>query len=171
MAISITYIISQVLVIVYYLIYSFTFNMKSKSKILYTGIVATILSAISYLLLGAYTGVAMCFVAVIRNIWFNKSKTKINLFVILFITILCSIFTYQNLFSLLNVLATIVYTYSLWQTSTKKYKLLGIFVNIFMIIYDISIKSIMGVIFMIIAFISSIIGYIKDNKEKENLYE
>ena len=164
MDVSITYIISQVLVVIYYSIYSFTFSMESKSKILYIGIVATIISAISYLLLGAYTGVAMCFVAIIRNIWFNKSKTNINLITILIITIFCSIFTYQNVFSLLNVLATIIYTYSLWQTSTKKYKLLGIFVNLFMIIYDLSIKSIMGVIFMLLAFISSIIGYIKDNK-------
>ena len=102
MMISIAYIISQVLVVVYYLIYSFTFNMKSKKKILYVGIVATILSAISYLLLRAYTGVAMCFVAIVRNIWFNKSKTKFNLIAILLLTILCSVFTYQNIFSFLG---------------------------------------------------------------------
>ena len=161
MELSVTYILSQLLVIVYYIIYSSTFHMKSKSKILYTGIVATILSAISYLLLGAYTGVAMSFVAVVRNICFHKSKSRFCFIAILFLTMLCSIFTYQNLFSLLNIIATIIYTYSLWQTSTKKYKLLGIFVNLLMIIYDFSIKSIMGVIFMIIAFISSLIGYIK----------
>ena len=167
MELSITYVMSQILVVIYYIIYSFTFNMKSKKKILFTGIVATVLSAISYLLLNAYTGIAMCFVAIIRNIWFDKSKNKFNLITILLITIAGSILTYQNIFSLLNVLATIIYTYSLWQVSTKKYKLLGIFVNFLMIIYDFSINSIMGVIFMFIAFISSVMGYIKECKGSE----
>ena len=68
------------------------------------------------------------------------------------------------MFSLLNGLATMIYTYSLWQNSTKIYKLLGIPVNFIIIIYDISIKSIMGVIFMVIAFISAIVGYYKEKK-------
>ena len=164
MNLSITYIISQILVVIYYLTYTYTFNLKSKKKILYIGIIATIISAISYLLLKAYTGMLMCFIAIIRNIWFNESKNKCNLLIILLITIIGSIFTYQGIFSLLSVIATIIYTYSLWQTSTKKYKLLGIFVNLFMIIYNCSIKSFMGVICMFIALISSIVGYTKDQE-------
>ena len=166
MELTFTYIASQILIVVYYLIYSFTFGMKSKSKILYTSIIATIICAISYLLLNAYTGIAMCFVAIIRNIWFSKSKTKFNLIAISLIIVICSIFTYQTPFSLLNGLATMIYTYSLWQGSTKKYKLLGIPVNFIIIIYDISIKSVMGVIFMVIAFISSIVGYYKEKRLK-----
>lgn len=162
MELTFTYVASQVLIVIYYLVYSFTFSMKNKSKILFTSIIATLISAISYFLLNAYTGIAMCFVAIIRNIWFSKSKTKFSLMAILLIIVICSIFTYQNMFSPLNSLATMIYTYSLWQDSTKTYKLLGISVNFIIIIYDISIKSIMGVIFMVIAFISSIIGYYKE---------
>jgi len=106
----------------------------------------------------------MCFIAIIRNIWFNKSKSKFNLITILFITIVCSILTYKNVFSLFSVLATIIYTYSLWKVSTTKYKLLGIFVNLLMIIYNLSIKSIMGVALLFIAFIISIMGFIKECK-------
>ena len=169
MKLTITYIISQVLVVIYYLVYSSTFNMKSKRKILYTGIIAMFIGAISYLLLNAYTGVAMCIIAVMRNIWFNKSKTKLNLIIIILIILFSSIFTYQTPFSILNSLATLIYTYSLWQTSTKKYKYLGIFVNLLLIIYDLSIKSILGAIFMTIAFISSVIGYVKENNKNERL--
>lgn len=56
MTISLTYILSQLLVIIYYLIYSYTFNLKDSNKILIYGIVATIISSISYALLNAYTG-------------------------------------------------------------------------------------------------------------------
>lgn len=165
MELSITYIFSQVLVVLYYLIYSSTFHLKEKTKILLVGTVATLLSALSYFLLHAYTGIAMCLVAIIRNIWFSKSKDKKSLIIIYLITLLLSIFSYQNIFSILNILATIIYTYSLWQESTKNYKLLGIIVNALMIIYDAYIQSIMGVIFMIISFISSITGYYKEARK------
>ena len=95
------YIISQILVVIYYLVYATTFNLKDKTKILEIGILATIISAISYLLLGAYTGIAMCIVSIIRNIWFNKSKNNISLITIFVIMILLSIISYQNIFSLL----------------------------------------------------------------------
>ena len=169
MELTVAYIFSQILVVLYYLIYSGTFHLKEKNKILLLGSFATILSAVSYFLLQAYTGIAMCLVAIIRNIWFSKSKSKKSLTIIYLITILLSVFSYQNIFSILNILATIIYTYSLWQESTKSYKLLGIIVNGLMIVYDTYIKSIMGVFFMIISFISSIIGYYKEsNKKQEN---
>ena len=91
MDLSITYISSQILVVIYYLIYSGTFQLKEKNKILFFGIFATLLSALSYFLLQAYTGIAMCFVAIIRNIWFSKTKSKKSLIIIYLITLLLSI--------------------------------------------------------------------------------
>ena len=168
MDISFTYILSQILVIVYYLIYSSTFHFKDSKKILIFGIIATVISSISYLLLNAYTGMAMCFVAIIRNLLFSKEKNNsFNLFLIFLLTIAASIFTYNSYFCLFNIIATLIYTYALWQKNTRIYKLLGIIVNALMIVYNIYIKSILGVVLISIAFISSIIGYLKENKEKK----
>lgn len=124
-------------------------------------------SAISYILLGAYTGMAMCFVAIIRNLIFSNKKTNnkvIYLILINILIVLLSMLTYSNIFSLLNVLATIIYTYALWKNNTKKYKLIGITVNILMVGYNISIKSIFGAIFMSISLISSIVGYFREKR-------
>ena len=55
------------------------------------------INGLSYLLLQAYTGIAMCFVAIIRNIWFSNSKSKKSLIIIYLITLLLSIFSYQNI--------------------------------------------------------------------------
>ena len=168
MELSLPYIISQILVIIYYLIYSWTFHLKDSNKILIFGIVATIISSISYILLNAYTGMAMCFVAIIRNLLFAKSKKNIlNLVLIFIVTLIASIFTFDSYFCLFNIIATIIYTYALWQKNTKTYKLLGIIVNGLMIIYDIYIKSVFGVILISIAFISSIVGFSKENKYSE----
>ena len=169
MSISLTYILSQILVIIYYLIYSCTFHFKDSKKILVIGIIATIISSISYLLLNAYTGMAMCFVAIIRNLLFTKDKnSNLNLILIFLLTIIASMFTFNSYFCLFNIIATLIYTYALWQKNTKIYKLLGIVVNALMIVYNIYIKSILGVILISIAFISSIIGYLKENKYNES---
>lgn len=169
MDLSIPYIFSQILVVLYYLIYSVTFHLKEKNKILSWGIFATILSGMSYFLLQAYTGIAMCLVAIIRNIWFSQSKSKKNLIIIYLITLILSIYSFQNIFSMFNILATFIYTYSLWQENTKKYKILGIIVNVLMIVYDTYIKSILGVFFMIVSLISSIIGYYKECNKKQEI--
>ena len=165
MSLTIPYILSQILVIIYYLIYSYTFHLKDSNKILISGIIAAIISSISYILLNAYTGMAMCFVAIIRNLLFKKDKKSIfYLLFILLLTIIASIFTFNSYFCLFNILATLIYTYALWQTNTKTYKLLGIIVNGLMIVYDIYIQSILGVILISVAFISSLIGFIKESK-------
>lgn len=165
MELSLQYIASQILVILYYLMYSMTFHLKDANKILIIGIVATIISAISYVLLDAYTGMAMCFVAIVRNILFSKDKkNSLTLTLIFILTIVASAFTFDSYFCLFNILATLIYTYALWQKNTKTYKLLGIIVNGLMIIYDIYIKSVFGVILISIAFISSIVGFLRENK-------
>lgn len=167
MELSFSYVISQVLVIIYYIIYSSTYHLKNNNKILKYGIIATIISAISYIFLDAYTGMAMCVVAIIRNLLFTKDKkSTTNLIIIITLTIICSIFTFNSYFCLFNIVATIIYTYALWQKNTKIYKLLGIIVNGLMIIYDVYIKSIFGVILITISFISSIIGYLREIRNK-----
>lgn len=165
MNLTISYILSQILVIIYYLIYSYTFHLKDSNKILIFGIIATIISGISYILLNAYTGMAMCFIAIIRNLLFKKDKkSKLYLIMILILTVVVSIFTFNSYFCLFNILATLIYTYALWQSNTKIYKLLGIIVNGLMIVYDIYIQSILGVFLIGVAFISSLIGFVKENK-------
>lgn len=164
MNLTVTYILSQFLVVVYYLIYSYTFHLKESNKILIFGIMATIISSISYLLLNAYTGMAMCFIAIIRNLLFKKDKRSVwYLILILLLTIIASVFTFDSYFCLFNIVATLIYTYALWQVNVKVYKLLGIIVNGFMIVYNISIQSILGVILISVAFISSLLGYFKEN--------
>lgn len=164
MSLTVPYILSQILVIVYYLIYSYTFHLKDSNKILILGIIATIISSLSYMLLSAYTGMIMCFIAIIRNLLFKKDKESTSaLIIIIILTIIGSIFTFDSYFSLFNVIATLIYTYALWQKDSKIYKLLGVIVNGLMTIYNIYIKSILGVILISIAFISSILGYSKEN--------
>ena len=133
-----TYIISQVFTVLMYILLATTYYVKDRKKVLVVNFLATISIAIAYILLNAWSGFAMCIVGIIRNIIFildenkngkreNINKIDIIILVVLYsISIISAIFTYDKIFSLLSVAATMLYTYSVWQKNVAIYKLLGI---------------------------------------------
>ena len=174
---SATYILSQVFTIITYALLSFTYYTKDRRKVLYLSFLSLVANGIAYILLSAWTGFAMCVVALIRNIIFlvdekkNGKREKINkvdiaILVILYvITIISTVFTYEGFLSLLSVFATCLYTFSVWQKKTNIYKLLGIPVGILWILYNIYIMSIFGIILETILLICSTAGYLLEIKK------
>lgn len=178
-----TYIISQVFVILDYGLLALSYYGKSRKSVLIMSFLAVVANTIAYILLNAYTGVAMCIVAIIRNIIFliderknGKSdkiyKKDIVILIILFaISIISSIFTYNGFYSLLVVFGTMIYTYSVWQKKISVYKILGIPTEFLFVLYNIYIKSIFGVIAETILMICSIIGYVLEIKRNRSIKE
>lgn len=174
---TVPYILSQVFIIISYVLLIITYQLNNRKKILICNFVAMIATGISYIFLSAYSGLAMTFVAIIRNIIFiidekkngktdkNSTKDYIILTILYIISIIFGIFTYNGILSMMSVVATMLYTYSVWQKDTKIYKILGIFVELIWIIYNIYIFSIFGIILEVVLAISAIIGYIKENKK------
>jgi len=167
------YIISQIFIIINYLICIINYQQKKRKTILILNIISTIATAISYMFLGAYSGLAMTIIAAMRNIMFlinekmKKSQKReiLTLAIIYIATIYLASLTYTGIFSMMTVAATVIYTYSVWQKNTKIYKFLGIPVGIAAIIYNIYMLSIFGIIFETLITISAILGYAKDNKK------
>lgn len=178
---TVTYILSQVFIIINYIFLISTYQSKSRKNILILNFCSLIASGLSYLCLSAYSGAAMIMIAIIRNIIFivdeekngkkdkNSTKDYIILAILYIISIIFAIITYNGILSMMAVASTMLYTYSIWQKSTKVYKILGVLVAIMSIIYNIYILSIFGVLLEVILEISSIIGFIKENKESKNL--
>ncbi len=156
-----TYILSQIFVVISYIFLINTYQVKkSKKLILVLNIVACTFSALGFFFLKAYIGCAMSMIAVLRNILFaNKNLNKNDsLILIMVIMILLSLYTYENIFSLLPVMATLIYTISIWQDSNKLYKIIGIPVEICWLSYHIYIQSLFGIILESFLFVSVIIG-------------
>lgn len=65
-----TYILSQISIIIYYTLLATTYYAKNRNKVLVLNFLAIISEGMSYIFLGAWTGLAMCIVALIRNIIF-----------------------------------------------------------------------------------------------------
>ena len=180
MELTITYILSQIFIIINYVFLGISYHSKDYKKILFLNMFALIFACLSYICLKAYTGLVMEMVAILRNILFiinekknGKSKdiTKNEIYMLLFIyliTFILTIFTYNDFLSLMSVIATIIYTYSIWQRNTRVYKILGIPVSLIWIIYNIYIRSIFGIILEIFLVVVEIIGVIRERVDNND---
>lgn len=174
-----SYILSQVFTILMYGLLAITYYLKDRKTILVISFLSIVANAIAYVLLNAYSGLAMCMIALVRNVIFivdekkngkqDKIRTKdiMILGVLYVIAIISAIFTYDGVFSLLSVFATMLYTYSVWQKKVGIYKFCGIPVGILWVLYNVYVKSIFGVILETVLLVNSIIGY-KMEKNRKN---
>jgi len=177
---SLTYILSQIFTIITYALLALTYYAKDRKKVLGLGFISLIANGLAYIFLNAWTGLAMCVIALVRNIIFlvdekiNGKREKINkidiviLIILYVITIISTIFTYDGFLSLLSVFATMLYSYSVWQKKTNIYKLLGIPIGILWILYNIYVMSLFGIILEGLLLICSITGYIIEIKKKND---
>lgn len=178
MSFDITYILSQVFTIIMYALLALSYYAKDRKKVLILSFLSLIANGVAYILLNAWSGFAMCIIALVRNIIFlvdeskNGKREKINkadiviLVVLYIVAIISAVFTYEGFLSLFSVFATMLYTYSVWQKKTNIYKLLGIPIGILWVFYNIYVKSIFGIILEAILLICSITGYILEVRNK-----
>ena len=179
MEITIKYIISQIFTIIGYGLTTSTYHMQRRKMVLLLNFLSKFSFAIAYVLLGAWSALAMIGVALIRNTVFmidkkeNGKRNDINkkdiimLIIVYVITIISAIYTYEGFYSLLPVFSTLIYTYSIFQKNIKTYRLLGIPTEFCCVVYNFYIKSIFAIIMGIMPLISSIIGYIKEVKKED----
>lgn len=179
MELTIEYILSQIFTVIMYALLALTYYAKERKKVLVLNFAALIANGIAYVFLSAWSGLAMCFIALTRNIIFlidekkngkrdtNNKMDIIILFVLYAISIVSAVFTYEGFLSLFSVFATMLYTYSVWQKKTTVYKLLGIPIGILWITYNSYIGSIFGIVLEGVLLICSITGYVLEMKRNK----
>ncbi|MDR0591348.1 MAG: YgjV family protein [Candidatus Nomurabacteria bacterium] len=163
---NITYIISQIVTVIFYGLFAYSYLLKTQKSILVVGGVAVFLNAIAFILLGGWSGVATCVVALIANLvkykW-PKFGTSLPMLALTFSAIaLLAAFTYDGFLSLMSVFATSLYRYSIWQKKPAVYKLCGLPVGTLWTIYNLYIGSIFGIILEIGLTVFAMVGFIKD---------
>lgn len=176
--IDIIYILSQIFTIAMYGLLVWTYFLKDKRRIVVVSALAIIFNAAAYVLLGAWTGLAMCVVAMLRNLYILWDEKKLGkrekverrdyvfLAMVYLGIILATLLTYEGFLSLLSVFATSIYTYSIWQKSTKVYKLCGIPVGVLWIAYNLYVGSIFGVILEGVLLVAAIAGCVVEARKE-----
>lgn len=176
-----TYITSQVFVSIAYCLLAMTYFINGRHKLLLTMIMSNASMGIGFFLLEGYVGVAMCGIAICRDITsyiisshcLEKDKLKntkldwglLVLWVSLFT--IATFFTQKGFMTLFAYFATLAFTFSIWQKNSFIYRFLGIFVGMLWIIYNVFVKSIAGMTLestLLLFVIAGFISYIKKNK-------
>lgn len=178
------YILSQIFVVLCYLLLGSTYLIKNRSTILIVNMCSLVCNGVSYFLLGAWSGLGVVCIAMLRNaIFIVQQRIKalekyliddiIILIFLMVITVLVGVFTYDTIWSLFSVFASATYTISVWQRNIKVYKILGVLASAFGIVYFVFIHSIFGIILESCMFVTAAVGAIiymlKHKKEDESI--
>jgi len=173
---SIIYVISQIAGFIAFILSLIAYHRKKKSKIFQTMMVANVLDIIHYILLGAYSGCITKVIALVRNeiiIIKEKNKklnNKIVLISLLFIYLVSGVLTYKNIYSILPILAAMIYLYFVWNGNELKVKKCAFYCYFLWLIYNICVFSIAGITSNIVSIISTFIAVYNEkmvNKSKE----
>lgn len=162
------FILIQLIGAIGYLLMSFSFFKKKKKQILFFQIFAYIGFAIHYTLLNAPTGSAcniLGLVAIILLYFFSDDKDKKELLVLLLILILILIafLSYENIFSIFPVAASLLTFSSFLLKDENKIRFIGIITSTCWLVYALIHTSYPGIIFGIVMVISTTIAYIKNH--------
>ena len=158
------YILSQVFVVLAMIFMGVTFLIKNKSKILFFSSLSVLCFALEFLFLGSFTGLIVNLVSVFRGIWFfiNEKKSKSNdwvsLIAISLLLIIAGCFAAKIWLDYFAIVATILYTYSIWQKNIKVYRYLAVIGSVFWIAYNIVYLSILGLICEVALLVFETVG-------------
>lgn len=170
------YVISQILVVISYAFLAFTYLLKERKIILVFSLLSVAINGIAFILLSAWSGFYMLFVAILRNIIFlfrgknsNDKKDYVDWIILICLVVIMlslAIYSYDGIWSMLSVLGTGIYTLSVWQKNPTVYKVLGIPTSLCWIGYNVFVNSIFGIMLESILLLFALYGFVvaKDKK-------
>ena len=148
-----------------------TYQMRTQRSLILVQSTVIVAFCIHYFLIGAYSGMAINAVCLIRNAVYTrrlKTGARGKTVPIIFVLIQCAmcVLTWEAWYSVLVMAGIGIHTYFLSLDDPQRLKK-SIFVTSPMVLaYDVLVCSIGGVIFESVAIISSFIGVMKSRKEK-----
>ena len=167
------FIISQIFSIIATLLLLLSFQQKTHKRIVLMQAVAGLLFGIQYMMLGAYEGMICNYIGAVRSVVYSfrgKSKIVDNIFcpiVFAVIFAISGIVTYQNLFSLLPIIAMFIASFVLWSPKTQQLRALTMPTSAMWLVYNAVSHSYVAVLTEVLNLISIIIGLIRFRNKKD----
>ncbi len=142
---------------------------KDMKNILAGQILANLLTASTYLLLGGFSGAGICIIAIVQSVaMFLYSlkkipphKAVIAVFVVLYIA--CSAFYYQSPPDLFSALAAVCYAFSVVQTKSSLSRLWYLFNPLCWLIYDLFTKAYGNFLLHVVVFASTLLAILRND--------
>ena len=147
-------------------------QLKSMKQILTGQIIANLLSASTYFLLGGLSGAGICFVAIVQSVVmyiYDAKKIKPHLTVVIgFIAayILCSVVYYKSPVDIFSALAAIAFAMSVVQTKPQTSKCWYCLNPFFWLIYDVFNLAFINLVMHLVIFISTLIAIFRERTDE-----
>jgi len=163
------YFVGQCLGIVAIVLGFLTFQMKSREKLVVMQIAVTLSFVLHYLLIGAYSGMALNSVAMIRNIIFyfvGRDKPVPKYLSILFAVLMClmGILSWQAWYSVFAVLGLLINSYCMSFSNPQNIRKSILVTSPMVLVYDCFVLSIGGIVHESVAIVSAAIGIVRARK-------
>lgn len=166
------FILAQIcgFIVLLLMVISVWFN--DNKKIVFISIIANIFATAQYFLLWALTGAIVSIINTIRCLIFylyKRKGLKPNVLVLVLFEIVAVVsgaLSWQNWWSLIPILMTVIYTYGLWQDNTFIIKLATGISGAGWTAYNIISRAYVGAVQSVSQFVSAVIAIVKDRVKK-----
>lgn len=153
-----------------------TYQCKTQKQILFTLSLSGISLCVSYFFLGAYSGMLLNFIGLIRNFIFDAKDKRIFSFrwwpaVLAAVMGFVGILSWQGPASLLVVIALVVYTLFLGAGNAQNLRKCILLTSTLVLLYNLYYKVWGGVLYESVAIFSAIIGLIRFRKKDASAQE
>ncbi len=169
------FILSQIIGLIVSFSAIMSMQMKNVKAILTWQLVCNGLGALSYILLGGFSGCGIYLVAFLQTIVFyifRKTDTKSPTWLaVCFILayLLCSAATYKSPYDIISAVAALTCALSLVQEKPSNYRILMLLNGIIWIIYDLSVGAYTMIISHLVTALSAAVGILRlDLKKTKN---
>jgi hypothetical protein len=175
------YLLSQIAVVACFGFFAFTYFCKRKESKLIFDVISCSFLALSYFLLNAWVGFGAICVEIARDIVYlfiekrhktedTKKKTRLDYYMLAFwlsALVFVTFFTQEGWLTWFGMASSFLFTISISQKSDLVYKIMGGFIAIVAIVYNVLILSIFGIIMESFILLCAIIGLCKSRKIKK----
>lgn len=147
-------------------LFFYSYQRTQKSKIMIIQTVATALSCVQYLLIGATSGFALNVVCIIRNFafFYREKNNKTDLVTPIFFSVamaVVSCFSWEGIHSLLITLGLVVNTFCMGVFDAKRFRKTILISSTLILAYNFFALSYSGMLSESISLISVVIGIIR----------
>lgn len=168
-----SFILAQICGLIALILTVISVQFKTKEKIVVCFIFANMIVAIQFFLLNAITGAIISIINAIRCIIFyyykkkDKKPSLIILIIFEIIAIISGIVSWQDIWSILPIIVTVIYTYGLWQDNVTIIRITTGIAGLGWMIYDLIVMAYVGAIQEFSQLVSSIVALIRNSSKKE----
>jgi len=149
-----------------------SFQFKERNKVMIFQMTASALFCIQLFMVGAFTGGFIDSISFLRTLIFannNKKWASSNIWLYVFITamIVTGVITWQNGWSILPIIGSVLSTVALWMKQAKHIRFISMFVGPCWLVYNIINGAYTGALNEVLAMTSIIIGIIRNDIKRK----